>query len=1651
MVTKAVALQNQLIHGNNSYSMKEDVSQYAGPYFKISAYIGFYLDYGYIEISKDGGKEKSHDMVFMGAGGFIGFSGSIGYTWPLMIAFIPAYANVEAGIGVTFFLGSSANPNKTLDSFKDSKELKGQDFAFTFEIKGNAYVSGTFGVGTYKCIGIRVTVALGFELGYSPKMEDWYPGKFDSNFGYISEITLTGTIDIVITSIEIYSASWPLPLADGFLYYFQEVRRGNLCISYVENGLKNTKASAAEQAEARRMIKELADLIDNDSADVNTIKKKTSDLKNYAYNHDMLSWTAKCRIEMNKQGGIVGSIINGVLQDDTDASGIHFHTSDHVDPKWVANDGELTAAFSAVQSTALVEDAYAQPSSKIVNLGGGKFLMVFLDDTPSRDRMQAATLKWTVYNANTDKWSTPETVQNDSTVDGKPSLVDAGDKVILSWASITDEKYQALKDTVQQELADADKSDTDIDVQEALEADPARVMAAMDIFTAEFDKSTETFGEIVQLTDDEFYDDNPQAVYDTETKDYIVIYYKTAQDDEDYTTAGDKLMDAIGASADPDKSYSVIAYMLYNGTKEDGDPFDVGWVTTGLYEKEIPEEWTKTGEEFVAEYGPERYLSSPIVYDSGEYADPPIYDLTVAQGYNGLAAYAFTVDKDFNLNTAEDRELYVQFYDFASHSTYVPIRVAGDITYEKETFNSETEEFETREYTAQVEVGAPKLVRNGDNTYLFWREDGQSLKYLNITEMLNAKVAAVPDPSDDLDDWKYALNPDGIFETDAVTGITYEPNAQYVDFGSLMTSSNIEITDYEVISDEEDNLYVVWTDAVTHNYTDEVGQTYPVVSQAIYASAMIHQDAREETYKDEETDEEQTRTEQTVSWSKPYRLTRENNFNDGLALTLDDDGNLMIVHNQYTKNIAKDEDEVMSLIKEGKIGLTYDKEGNAYAPTLEYNSPVSLMITKCEKIGSLEATKFECSDVYPVPGEVITVKATLENVGLTDAEGSKVEFYEYKNGVQGKKIFSFTSDDRIQVNTAKSVSFRWEVPEEGVDGYQIGVVIQEKKSNGGYYPAVTSYSDTFVAEPKFVLDVNEVTQEGDKFRVNYEVTNTGNAPAEEGMKVGLRLTGLYGDLDSERYGNIEDGEVYSTDLDLGVKTARTNTVYVSGEDDDTKDYKSSILDNAVFSESVLVDIPASLFSFCGYDALQLVLTDEKDGVLQESDQTFVSLDAPMNLNLNNGEAISLSGAETKQVAIDYDSTVFIEESKVIYTVDDPSIASVTEDGKVTGIRNGTTKLTATLLPSGRSTSVELSVSGIEQDEYTVKFNSNGGSGDMDRQTIAANTSATLSANAYTRSGYSFAGWNTKADGSGTAYKNGQEITPTEDITLYAQWKKNSSGGGSSSETYPVETGKMANGNLKASLANAKPGEIVTITVTPDDGYEVDTLTVKDAKGNVMAVTMNDDGTYSYTQPSSTVTVNATFKKASDASSKERFIDVNPDDWFYDAVNTVADAGIVNGMTENTYEPKLELTRAMFAAMLHRYDGSEPSQYQYTFKDIPDDIWYTEDIRWAAEHGIINGYDDKTFAPDDTITREQAVTMMYRYTNYKGIDTSAADDSIIAAYSDYKMISDYALDAFAWARTAKVINGRSENILAPRDNITRAEIAQIFANYMSSIK
>ena len=941
------------------------------------------------------------------------------------------------------------------------------------------------------------------------------------------------------------------------------------------------------------------------------------------------------------------------------------------------------AAYQAVRSTPIMQDAYAQPSSKIVGIGDNRFLMVFLDDEPSRDNIMAAQLKWTIYDALNDTWTVPRAVQNDHTADGKPSLVDAGDKVILSWASPTDAKYTALKEEVVQEI----NSSNEAMVQTALENDPARVMSTFDIFTVEFDKSSRSFGSITQLTDDDFYDDYPQAIYDQETGDYIVVYYKTAQDTEAYTGGGDKLTDLVGVSADPNKTYSLLCYMLYNNQTNakdtKGQTHAAGWARDYYFPNETAES-LEDQEAFLARFGGQRFLPSTIVDENGSYTDPPITDLTVCAGYNGFGTYAFTVDKDFDLSTAEDRELWLQIYNFKTHSSYYAVNVAGSVTETTDRYDSTAGGYVPVTATRQVEVGAPKLIRNGGNTFLFWREDGETLKYLNVTEMMNAKVAAVANPDENKEsDWTYAVKSDGTFATDAVTGITYAPRAQKVDFGSALTEDAIHITDYEVMADKDDNLYVVWTDTVTSEVINEIGETRPVTAQEIYASALIHQEAKTITGTDE-NGATVTDTTQTARWSKPYRLTKENAFNDGVALALDKDGGLIIVHNQYTKKTAQSEAEVMKLLDEGKIGLTQDAEGNYYAATIEYNSPVSLMVTRCDKVGSLEATQFTFSDDTPVAGETIKVKAAIENVGLTDAEGMDVTFYEYKNGKQGKQIAHTTSDDTITVNTAKEATFYWTVPTDGPAGYSIEAVIKEKKPDGSYYDSVKSYSDVFETAPAYALELADVTQEGDQFRVDFKAANTGNADAEDGTKVELRLVGLYGDLDSDRYGNLETGVLYSKDITSELK-AKTLMEKVEGID------KYALSQDTVYEGDVLVDIPASVFRYCGYDAIELVVTDANGSVVEESNQQLVRLAEPMNLKLNSGSTISLSVGGSQQVALDFDSNVFLTSPKVIYSVSDPSIASVDAEGNVTALDAGKTTLTATLLPSGRSKSVQLVV------------------------------------------------------------------------------------------------------------------------------------------------------------------------------------------------------------------------------------------------------------------------------------------------------------------------------------------------------------------------
>ena len=1707
------------------------MSNYGGAYFKIAAYVGIYIDFGYIELqnTKNGKVEKSHDAVFMGAGGFIGFSGGVGYTWPFMAGPIPMYVNVEAGMSVTFFLGASADPNKTLaeyeklDDFKNKDQVHAQDYGFNFEFHGRLYASGTIGVGFQKVIGVRITVELAFESGYSNNVTDWFPDLFDTGWGYVTEATFTGTIDLLITSIDVYSATWPLPLADGFMYYFQEVRRANKCISYVLKGVSDEHGTAEDRAAAIQKCKELGDLVDAYTADVETLKDKTYALKKWAYDHDIITWTTANAIEMNKQGGIVGTIMNAVLQDDS-GGGIAYHTNPHVSSRWVAADGQLSAAYSPVNTEDIVSDAYAQPSSKIVSIGGSKFLVVFLDDSPDRSAMQAATLKWTVYDAASDTWTVPQVVQNDSTADSRPNLVDAGDKVILSWSSAAEEKYDALRYTVAKKCGVYTVDpDTDIYtitdeavVQLALENDPARVLGIFDIFTAEFSKESLTFGPITQLTDDAYYDDCPQGVYDAVTGDFILLYTKTAQDTEAYATEGDKLLDLVGASPDPEKTYSVVMYMLYNNQTDAEDTFgnthEPGWARDYYFPNETSLSQDKQAAELAA-WGGQRFLPSVVVTKDGQYADPPITDLTVASGYNGLASYAYTVDMDFDMNTSEDRALYFQTYDFKTHSTYYPVRVGGSVTELKERYDATVRGFVTESVTRQVEVGTPRLIRNGGSTFLFWREDGQSLKYLNVSELMNAKVAGTAGDHDGVSTelkeggdcdayyWKYAVRPNGTFAADAVTGETYTPKAMTVDFGSLLTKSEIEITDYEVITDEGDNLYVVWTDTVTSNQTDpDTGEKRSVTAQEIYASALVRQPEKTVSGT-RENGEAFTVTTQTARWSKPYRLTRSNEFNDGLALALDDDGGLIIVHNRYSKLTAKSEQEVVTLIEQGKIGLTQDRDGKYYAASLSYNSPVTLSVTRCDKIGSLEATYFEFSDAKPVANETISVTAAIENVGLIDAEGCEIEFYEYKNGVQMRKIGkTYTSDETIQVNTAKKVSFEWTVPADGPEGYSIQAVIKEKRAGGGWYADVKSYSDTFNAVPVFLPVIDGVVQEGDQFRVKYHVDNRGNAPAQAGTSVAIFLEGLYGDLNSDRYGNVEDNVLYSADI-----SSRLPAKTVSA---DQETGKGKVM-NSVFSDEQFVTIPASVFRFCGYDAIQIVITDRSGNVLAESDQCLVTMDVPVNLSLNDGSSVSLSTGDTKQVSLGYDSTVFIQEGTVVYSVEDPSVAFVDEKGELMGLSGGTTTLTATLLPSGRSVSTTVTVEDTyelepESADETITVEVSGDEGSVtvsakldgstaavtapteaqiaeitDRAGETGSVTIDLSSLPETVTAVSVPAETVKAIDEAME-EGGEGLTlmlPGSSVTFDAEALKSvaeqTTGTDLILNVVPTDVAEL-NASQREALRDTDVEAVFDIYLTSGskritdfgDGRAVVEVTHRakaDQKLSGFAVWYAaGDGTVEK-NPTAAAKDRVSFivrhfsvyvLTYSDPSECERdescpmgaFDDLDKTLWYHDGVHWALENGIMNGYGGGLFGPNDATSRAMIVTMLHRFEGEPKVSYHIDFTDVAEGMWYTEAIRWAAANGIVNGYGDGLFGPNDDLTREQLAAILCRYAKYKGVDTSAGELKPLNKFTDAADVSEWAVKSMRWAVDAEIINGVGNDTISPGTQASRAQVATMLMRY-----
>ena len=321
--------------------------------------------------------------------------------------------------------------------------------------------------------------------------------------------------------------------------------------------------------------------------------------------------------------------------------------------------------------------------------------------------------------------------------------------------------------------------------------------------------------------------------------------------------------------------------------------------------------------------------------------------------------------------------------------------------------------------------------------------------------------------------------------------------------------------------------------------------------------------------------------------------------------------------------------------------------------------------------------------------------------------------------------------------------------------------------------------------------------------------------------------------------------------------------------------------------------------------------------------------------------------------------------------------------------------------------------------YSVKLHLNGGNladGVSDITAYTYGNSIELpDRSEIVRSGYMFSGW--YAD---EGFKDGPytEISSTDsgNKEFYARWTMYNI-----PNTHAITVIDPANGSLKVNPSNGSAGTLITVTATPDKGYELAYITVDGER-----ITGS-----TFRMPDHDVTVSALFVPVSFP-----FTDVKSGDWFYDAVAYVYANGLMDGTSATTFEPNANMTRAMVWAILARIDG----------ETVTGADWASAARTWAMAGGVSDGTD-----PNGPVTREQFATMLYRYAAAKGYDVSIGESTNILSYADFASISEYAIPAMQWACGSGIVTGVTESTLVPQGTATRAQCAAMLMRFIEGVK
>ena len=435
--------------------------------------------------------------------------------------------------------------------------------------------------------------------------------------------------------------------------------------------------------------------------------------------------------------------------------------------------------------------------------------------------------------------------------------------------------------------------------------------------------------------------------------------------------------------------------------------------------------------------------------------------------------------------------------------------------------------------------------------------------------------------------------------------------------------------------------------------------------------------------------------------------------------------------------------------------------------------------------------------------------------------------------------------------------------------------------------------------------------------------------------------------------------------------------------------------------------------------------------------TSVSLDKT-SLGLTEGDTETLTATVEPSDATN---------KNVTWSTSDASIATVT-DGVVTAVAPGTATITVTTEDGNKTATCAVTVTAATVPVTGVTLNKTSTSlyvGDTETLTPTITPDNATNKNVT---------WSSDDTSVATVDASGLVTAVARGTAVITATAADGSGASASctvtvssylppaNPNYRITVEATQGGTVTADPTAAKAGATVTLTPVPDRGYQVGTVAVTDRFGDAVAVTEQADGTYTFTMPNGQVTVTVTF-----AEAPLPFPDVTEGDWFYDAVRYAYENSLMDGVGDSLFAPNSETTRAQLVTILYRLAGEPEPGGDSGFADVETGTWYTDAVAWAAENGIVNGTTDTTFAPGEDITREQLVTVLYRYAESKGYDVSASAD--LSGYPDAGQVQDYAQPAMAWAVAEGIVEG-VDGTLNPAGNATRAQIATILMRFCEGV-